>query len=62
MSSSNAGAVGAVYGRLVPEEQLAALGRGLSVINANATNSSLGNFLPNQVITSASLGFLTTTQ
>ena len=36
----------AVYGRLVPEEQLAALGRGLSVINPNAainSSSSLGN-------------------
>lgn len=35
----------AVYGRLVPEEQLAALGRGLSVINPNAAinSSSLGN-------------------
>lgn len=35
-----------VYGRLVPEEQLAALGRGLSVINPNASinsTSSLGN-------------------
>lgn len=34
-----------VYGRLVPEEQLAALGRGLSVINPNASvnsTSSLG--------------------
>ncbi|KZS01325.1 Serine/threonine-protein kinase minibrain, partial [Daphnia magna] len=35
----------AVYGRLVPEEQLAALGRGLSVINPNAAinSSSLGS-------------------
>lgn len=34
-SSSSA----AVYGRLVPEEQLAAIGRGLSVINPNAAAS-----------------------
>ena len=46
-SSSGAGVGGmsgssnaAVYGRLVPEEQLAALGRGLAVINPNAATSS----------------------
>jgi len=40
VSSSSSGA--AVYGRLVPEEQLAAIGRGLSVINPNAA-ASIGN-------------------
>lgn len=38
MGSSSA----SVYGRLVPEEQLAAIGRGLSVINPNA-GASIGN-------------------
>jgi hypothetical protein len=43
-NSSSANNSTAVYGRLVPEEQLAALGRGLSVINPNAAinSSSLG--------------------
>jgi hypothetical protein len=46
-SSSNANNSTAVYGRLVPEEQLAALGRGLSVINPNAAinSSSLGIYI-----------------
>ena len=35
-----AAAAAAVYGRLVPEEQLAALGRGLAVINPGASSSS----------------------
>lgn len=55
VSSSSGGGNGggnsstAVYGRLVPEDQLAALGRGLSVINPNAainSSSSLG-MIPN---------------
>ena len=48
VSSSSSGA--AVYGRLVPEEQLAAIGRGLSVINPNAAASIGANAFPYQSI------------
>ena len=39
VGSSSSSSSAAVYGRLVPEEQLAAIGRGLSVINPNAAAS-----------------------
>jgi len=42
VGSSSSSSSAAVYGRLVPEEQLAAIGRGLSVINPNAA-ASIGN-------------------
>lgn len=57
-SSSSSSGDSNVYGRLVPEEQLAALGRGLSVINPNQHGSTsasncFGGGLPSVSTTTA---------